>query len=69
MVTVPHKMVGLERMLDYKGVALARFHCTCTLYLLEYLCGHKDVQASHFHVGYLQYYRVNIWIEDHTQKR
>ena len=28
MVTVPHIMVGLERMLDYKGVGLARFHCT-----------------------------------------
>ena len=28
MVTVPHIMVGLERMLDYRGVELARFHCT-----------------------------------------
>ena len=39
MVTVPHIMVGLERMLDYRsvglermldyrGVGLARFHCT-----------------------------------------
>ena len=28
MVTVPHIMVGLERMLDYRGVRLARFHCT-----------------------------------------
>ena len=28
MVTVPHEMVGLERMLDYRGVGLARFHCT-----------------------------------------
>ena len=27
MVTVPRIMVGLERMLDYKGVGLARFHC------------------------------------------
>ena len=26
MVTVPHTMVGLERMLDYKGVGLERFH-------------------------------------------
>ena len=23
MVTVPHKMVGLERMLDYRGVGLS----------------------------------------------
>ena len=27
MVTVPHIMVGLGRMLDYRGVRLARFHC------------------------------------------
>ena len=27
MVTVPHIMVGLKRMLDYIGVGLARFHC------------------------------------------
>ena len=35
-VDVPHKMVGLERMSDYRGVGLERFHCTmhgypCTL--------------------------------------
>ena len=31
MVTVPHIyiIVGLERMLDYRGVGLERFHCTC----------------------------------------
>ena len=28
MVTAPHIMVGLERMLDYRGVGLERFHCT-----------------------------------------
>ena len=28
MVTVPNIMVGLERMLDYRGVGLVRFHCT-----------------------------------------
>ena len=27
MVTVLHIMVGLERMLNYRGVGLARFHC------------------------------------------
>ena len=27
MVTVPHIMVGLERMVDYRGVGLERFHC------------------------------------------
>ena len=31
MVTVPHIMVGLERMLDYKGVGLVRFHCTYSI--------------------------------------
>ena len=28
MVTVPHIMVGLERMLDYRDVGLERFYCT-----------------------------------------
>ena len=32
MVTVPHTMVRLERMLDYRGVGLARFHCSENLY-------------------------------------
>ena len=27
MVTLPHIMGGLERMLDYRGVGLTRFHC------------------------------------------
>ena len=27
MVTVPHRTVGLERMSDYRGVGLARYHC------------------------------------------
>ena len=30
MVTVPHIMVRLERMLDYRGVGLVRFHCIRT---------------------------------------
>ena len=29
MVTVSHIMVGFERMLDYRGVGLERFHCIC----------------------------------------
>ena len=33
MVTVPHIMVGLERMLDYRDVGLARFHCMYVWYL------------------------------------
>ena len=27
MVTVPHIMVRLERMSDYRGIGLERFHC------------------------------------------
>ena len=40
MVTVPHIMVGLERMLDYRGVRLERFHCmfTCTATLPHPFC-------------------------------
>ena len=42
MVTVPHIMVGLERMLDYRGVGLARFHCThnTSAYKYEYRVEH-----------------------------
>ena len=32
MVTVPHIMVRLERMLDYRGVGLERFHCTAYIH-------------------------------------
>ena len=28
MATVPHLMVKLERMLDYRGVGAQSFHCT-----------------------------------------
>ena len=33
MVTVLHIMVGLERLLDYRGVGLARFHCSWKTYI------------------------------------
>ena len=38
MVTVPYVMVALERMLDYRGVGLERFHCTyvCTYLFRRY---------------------------------
>ena len=32
MATVPHIMIGLQRMLDYRGVGLGRFHC---IYMLS----------------------------------
>ena len=38
MVTVPHEMVGLERMLDYRGVGLERFHCIGNFYVCMYIC-------------------------------
>ena len=31
MVTASHIMVGLERMLDYSGAGLERFHCIVTI--------------------------------------
>ena len=37
MVTVPHIMVGLERMLDYRGVGLARFHCIKKFVIEEFV--------------------------------
>ena len=46
IVSVPHLMVGLERMWDYRGVGLARFHCIssvciqCTSYRKYVLPGY-----------------------------
>ena len=37
MVTVPGIMVRLERMLDYRGVGLERFHCTYILMNIQLL--------------------------------
>ena len=37
MVTVPHIMVGLERMLDYRGVGLGRFHCISAVHTVQTL--------------------------------
>ena len=34
MVTVPHIMVRLERMLNYRGVGLERFHCIVCVWLI-----------------------------------
>ena len=45
MVTVPHEMVGLERMLNYRGVQLQRFRCIMSLMLL-YICCRKSLQSS-----------------------
>ena len=39
MVTVPHIMVRLERMLDYRGVRLERFHCI--LYVVDAFDTHR----------------------------
>ena len=41
MVTVPHIMVGLERMLDYRGVGLVRFHFS---YILP-RCAAADIKC------------------------
>ena len=44
MVAVPHIMVGLERMLDYRGVGLERFHCT---YIRRHVCtGYTCLHSS-----------------------
>ena len=47
MVTVPHIMVGLERLLDYRGVGLARFHCSspCILFSVECWDGSSNVHG------------------------
>ena len=51
MVTVPHIMVGLERMLNYRGVGLARFHCNMdevdTNIILYIYCIHAIVNLEY----------------------
>ena len=58
MVTVPHIMVGLERMLDYRGVGLDRFNCSnyscdiimITIIIMElvfYIYSYYDNSISH----------------------
>ena len=62
MVTVPHVMVRLERMLDYRGFKLARFHCnTMCMHFLEinmhmcmYVCTYSTyIQYVHTYVQYI----------------
>ena len=43
MVTVPHIMVRLERMLDYRGVGLERFHC---IQMHAHMHRHAQTQAQ-----------------------
>ena len=46
MVTVPHIMVGLERMLDYRGVGLARFHCMVFICMVQESYNYNDSQVD-----------------------
>ena len=60
MVTVPHIMVGLERMLDYRGVGLESFHCTMKLWFiyavimvkLQQLCQNNVQNTAELQVNY-----------------
>ena len=45
MVTVPHKMIGLERMLDYRGVGLQIFHC-----MLVHICTYVRMYIGHYRI-------------------
>ena len=52
MVTVPHIIVKLERMLDYRGVGLARFHST---YLCMYVRMWKCTTRTSGHYDFYEY--------------
>ena len=49
MVTVSHIMVRLERMLDYRGVGLARFHCNTYTYLYYCIPSHSNTYYTYLH--------------------
>ena len=61
MVTVPLIMVGLERMLDYRGVGLGRFHCSDIKVIALCGCTSKgaDVKSINLHSG-PTYYPVTL---------
>ena len=44
MVTVPHQMFGLEKISDYRGVGLERFHC---IYSHTWFIRHWFIQKPH----------------------
>ena len=48
MVTVPHEMVRLERMLDYRGVGLQRIHCTLVR-MYKRSRSHTTAHSENFH--------------------
>ena len=51
MVTVPHIMVGLERVLDYRGVRLARFHCISLGVYSDFTNSHSHTPITHIPCG------------------
>ena len=78
MVTVPNKMVGLERMSDYRGVGSVSLHCmfnfdsshqvcvvACTVYPL--VCAMYAQQLSPPGCMWSMYYS-GLWIQTHDIK-
>ena len=70
MVTVPHIMVRLERMLDYRGVRLARFYCMWTLYstysvwlcIVQYIGTVHCVWALYYSTMWTLYSAYSVWL-------
>ena len=64
MVNVPHVMVGLERMLDYRGVRLGRFHCitSCTPgFNLNSNCDISSIKVFLFRSLESRAHRFHLW--------
>ena len=67
-MTVPHIMVRLERMLDYRGVGLERFYCTyinfistgqlANEYMCEYVRTLKGTPNLYLHAYFLSEVRT-----------
>ena len=57
MVTVPHIMVGLERMSDYRGVRLARF----TVVLLFVLVKWNEVVVVLIQIVWVEFAVILGW--------
>ena len=50
MATVPHKMIGLERMSEYGQVRLLKFYCICVLGSVPYMHTVCSVGVTNYRV-------------------
>ena len=73
MVSVSQNMVGLERMLDYRGVGLQRFHCTFVFvcayvrtYVYTYICTYSIRTYIRMYVQICTFTHMYVGMHKHS---